>query len=393
MEFWRYLQDISTYWRVFKEKRALQRPGAGFDYLPEMRQARELIHRLHPKRMRLKVENILHETPSTKTLRLRPIEGWLPPFRAGQYVNVFVDVDGVLTSRPYSISSPEDEEYIDLTIRLKPEGFVSPYLFQQVKEGDELETSGPAGHFYYEPLIHGNELVFIAGGSGITPCMSIIRTLLKRGEKVSIDLIYGSRSPEDVIFGEELLQLAQVHPHFRYTLVISEPPPGYSQPSGFIDEHIIKESLQTSAGHKPIAERMYFLCGPNEMYAFCCSALARLGVPQHRIRREVFSLPGRIEKEPGWPQGLSPQSVVEVKILGGKAIRTIAGEPLLNALERYGILLPAICRAGECSACRIRLVSGKVFQPAHAKVRQADAQFGFIHACVSYPLEDLTICL
>ncbi len=391
MELWNYLQDLAAYWHVLKEKRALQKPGAGFDYSTELLQARELIHRLHPRRMRLKVEVIFQETPSTKTLRLKSSQGWIPPFRAGQYVNLFVDVDGVLTSRPYSISSSPDEDYIDLTIRLKPDGFVSPYLLNQVKVGDELETSAPTGHFYYEPLLHGDELVFIAGGSGITPCMSMIRTLLKRKEKVRIDLMYGSRSPQDVIFGEELLRLAEAHAHFHYTLVISEPPAGYSGLSGFIDERVIAGALQAGAGHKPLVERTYFLCGPNEMYTYCLSALARLKVPQHRIRSEIFGPPARVEREVGWPKGLPPDRMVEVQIIGRKAIHTTAGEPLLNALERYGILLPAICRAGECSACRVRLVSGRVFQPATAKVRQADQQFGFIHACVSYPLEDISI--
>jgi ferredoxin len=74
-----------------------------------------------------------------------------------------------------------------------------------------------------------------------------------------------------------------------------------------------------------------------------------------------------------------------------KEIRVAAGEPLLNSLERYGVVVPAICRAGECSACRTRLLSGQVYQPAHTGLRESDRQYGYIHACVSYPLQDLEI--
>jgi len=76
---------------------------------------------------------------------------------------------------------------------------------------------------------------------------------------------------------------------------------------------------------------------------------------------------------------------------GPRTIQATAGEPLLNSLERHGIIVPAICRAGECSACRTRLLSGRVFQPAHTGLRESDRQYGYIHACVSYPVTDLKI--
>jgi len=78
---------------------------------------------------------------------------------------------------------------------------------------------------------------------------------------------------------------------------------------------------------------------------------------------------------------------------GGKTLRAPAGEPLMNTLERYGIVVPAVCRSGACSACRMRLLSGRVFQPAHTALRESDREHGYIHACVSYPLEDLRIGL
>lgn len=120
----------------------------------------------------------------------------------------------------------------------------------------------------------------------------------------------------------------------------------------------------------------------------CLAALIQLGVPDHKIRREIYGPPANVTKEPGWPEGLAEDTLFDVDVLGARTIQAPAGEPLLNTLERFGIIVPAICRSGACSACRVRLLSGRVFQPAHTGLRESDRQHGHIHACVSYPSED-----
>lgn len=386
-EFLYWLQDVFAYLRVARERRRLRQPGHGFDYTRDRDTVHRIVSRIHPQRMRLRVVEVVQQTPTSKTFRLERTDGPLPPFRPGQYVNLFVDVDGVLTSRPYSIASRPGSPYLELTVRDKPGGFVAPYLLSQIEAGDELESSGPAGHFYHEPLIDGNDLVFLAGGSGITPFMSIIRDALHNNRPLQIHLLYGSRSPDDVIYGEELAELAARHPNFRYTLVISEPPPGYEGLTGFLDADRIREQVGDVRG------KTFYICGPAVMYDFCTAALERLGVPPHRIRRELYGPPDDVTKEPGWPEGLAADTLFEVEVVGRGTVRAMAGEPLLNTLERYGFLVPALCRSGACSACRLRLLSGRVFSPAHATPREADRLYGYIHACVSYPLEDLRIRL
>jgi ferredoxin-NADP reductase len=398
-EVFYWLQDVWEHLRVSQRRRALRQPGSGFDYTSDRYQ--DTVHRvvsaIHPRRMQLRVVEIVQETPSTKTFRCERTDGPLPPFRPGQYVNLFVDVDGVLTSRPYSISCPprmgeaeKDRGILDLTVRDKPGGFVAPYLLHEVQVGDELETTGPEGSFYHEPLIDGADLVFLAGGSGITPFLSIIRDAFSGGEVTTpfhIYLLYGSRVPDDVICGDELAALAASQPNFDYTLVISEPPPGYDGPVGFLDADLIRERVGDVAG------KTFYICGPNVMVDFCLAALRQLGVPDYRIRRELDGPPVDVTKEPGWPEDLAEDTLFDVDVLGVGTIQARAGEPLLNTLERFGIIVPAVCRSGACSACRIRLLSGRVFQPAHTGLRESDRQHGYIHACVSYPLGDLQIRL
>jgi ferredoxin-NADP reductase/ferredoxin len=423
LEIINWLQDVREHRRVSQRREVLRGAGAGFDYASEAYQdvVQRTVSRLHPRRMRLRVTDVVRETPSTKTFRLERVDGPLPPFRAGQYVNVFVDVDGILTSRPYSIASApplhphkrernEGEEALELTVRDKPEGFVAPYLLNELQVGDELETSGPEGSFYYEPLIDGGDLVFLAGGSGITPFRAIIRDALQRQLPLQMYLLYGSRRFDDVIYAGELAELAAKHDNLSCDIVISEPPDGYDGLTGFLDAQLMRDRIGDVSG------KTFYVCGPGVMYGFCLAALAALGVPAHKIRRELYGPPDDVTKEPGWPEGLGADEIFQVEVVsysklptlpsfGGeetrtkgvgeagatRTIRALAGEPLMNSLERYGIVVPAICRTGACSACRTRLISGRVFMPEHTGLREADGEHGYVHACVAYPLEHLRI--
>jgi len=96
---------------------------------------------------------------------------------------------------------------------------------------------------------------------------------------------------------------------------------------------------------------------------------------------------------PGWPEEIKEDDVFRVKVDGGPTIEARAGEPLMGTLEKNGVLIPSLCRSGDCSICRVKILSGKVFQPAGVPVRKSDTQFGYVHSCVSYPLEDMEILI
>jgi ferredoxin-NADP reductase len=347
-----------------------------------------VINLLHPKELNLKVSEVIEETASSKTLRLISADGYLPPFQAGQYINLFVNLAGIRTSRPYSMaSSPAQTAYYDITIRRVEDGFVSNYLLDEVGVGDSFVSTSPDGLFYYNPLFHGKNLVFLAGGSGITPFMSMIREVTDRGLDRNITLIYGSRDPEDIIFREELENREARHENFSFIPVISEPPPSYSGHTGFITAGLIKELAGDTEG------KMFYVCGPEEMYNFCLPELEKMGTPKKRVRQEVFGPPKNITGEPGWPSEVKGDDTFEVLLRSGKSITARADEPLMISLEREGITIPASCRSGECSLCRTKLLSGEVFQPRSVKVRKSDRQFGYIHACMAYPLKNLEIML
>lgn len=347
------------------------------------------IERYHPRRIELVVREVITETATTKTFRMAaPDGGELPPFLAGQYVNLFVDVAGTATSRPLAISSsPSSRDRYDLTVRSVAGGRVSNHLIDRLAASDRLSSTGPMGTFHHNPLFHGDDVVFLAGGSGVAPAMSMIRDVIDRDLARRLHLIYGSRDNSDVIFMAELDRIAADDDRIRVDHVILQPEPGWAGATGLLTA----ETIATLAG--PLAGRMVYVCGPQAMYPHALEQLSQLGHPRRRVRFEANGAPSRPETQPSWPAGIDPNGEVTVSVVGGPSFQTPRNRPLLDALEDHGVQPEAACRSGECSLCRIRVVSGDVFNAEEARLRMSDATFGWVHSCVGYPLTDVKLAV
>ena len=332
--------DIEGYTDIQQEIEILQKYSLG--RTSEKGQVSQIIDRLHPKTLQLQVSRVLKETESTITLRLVAEEGYLPPFQAGQYINLFTEVNGVRPSRPYSISSPPHQTgYYDITIRQVADGFVSKHFITRIKPGTRLESSSPAGQFYHNPLFHGDDLIFLAGGSGITPFMSMIREVTDRGIARRMHLIYGCRTEDDVVFEKELQERAATFSNFKLSLVISEPTIGFNGPSGFITADLIRKRIGD------LENRMFYVCGPEAMYSFVLDELQRAEIPNRLIRREVFGPPADITTQAGWPESVKKEDTFSMTFNNSQPIETRANEPLMNSLERAGPAGLDWCPAGS----------------------------------------------
>ena len=388
-EFTRAIKDYKTTLSRLRERSEMLKSGGIADYTSAEYKdsAKRAVELIHPKKMKLELKKVIRETASTKTLRFERIDGALPPFRAGQYVNLFVRMPENLTSRPYSISSAPGAPHLDLTVRENKEGYVSPYLVGKAAPGDVFDSTGPAGFFCFEPLFDRGDLVFLAGGSGITPFMGMIRNFAEKGWPRKVHLIYGSRDPEDVIFGDEISAITGQFSQLKYTQVMSEPPSSYMGRTGFITAPLLEELLETVAG------KTFLICGPIPMHKAMNEVLKTLNVPRHKIRRESFGAPPQVSTMPGWKKSVDPKTVFNVEVEGKGTLPAKADEPLLVSLEKAGMVVPTVCRTGQCSYCRTKLVSGKVYTLPDAAVRESDKALGFIHPCATYPQEDLKIRL
>ena len=381
------LHLIAGYSEALATKRALEHSGS--DFYEVRGEVASTVVQLHPKRLALEVVQVIDETPSTRTLRLSAVDRQLlPPFQAGQYINLFVEIDGVHTARPYAISSsPMQRQYYDLTVKRAVGGFVSGYLLDRVHVGQPLLSSGPMGTFHHNPLFHGDELVFLAGGSGAAPARSMLLNILERGLEQRLHLIYVNSYVDDVIYAEAFRALAEAHPQFRLTEVISRPPADYRGHSG----RLSRELLQAQLGE--MGNRMFYVCGPTPFNDSCLELLSELGVARRRIRVEANGAPKSPDRQPGWPEGIDLEAEVQVTVQGRGSFRSKVGEPLLNALERNGYFVENACRSGECSLCRVRLLSGPVFNPQEAHLRQSDRDFGWIYSCVAFATGDVEVML
>jgi ferredoxin-NADP reductase len=363
------------------------REQEGHDFSDQKYKTKHDIAKLHPKRLQLTVSDIFQDTPSTKTFRLVSQDQVLPPFQAGQYINLFTTINGVETARPYAISScPTQRNYYDLTVKLVDGGFVTHYLLgDDVTVGQEFSATSPMGTFYHNPLFHGDDLVFLAGGSGGAPARSMIESVLNRGLNIKFHLVYGNSYENDVIFQDTFRDLANKHDNFTLSEVISRPTDNYTGLSGHLNKDLITKLIGDATN------KTFYICGPTPFNDFCVEQLKALGVEDKRMRIECNGPPKKPSCLDGWPQVVTEQDDITVTVKGRGQFVAKAGEPLLNSLERNGYTVENACRSGECSLCRVKVLQGEVFNPPESLLRKSDKDFGWVHSCVAFPTTDIEI--
>ncbi len=391
------MEDIKKYQYVQKLKKMREEVQTVPSYFDGL----EPLHdRLHPGKLWLQVSDVKQLSGDTKLFRFVSARSTkvLAPFRAGQYIGLTVEINGVRTSRPYSIaSSPNQLAYYELCVKKKGGGFVSPYLFENLKVGDIFEATEPMGNFYYNRIFHGKNLVFIAGGSGITPFISILRNISERALPFKVWLIFGCLTDKDILFKEELEDIQTRRPNIKVQYILSEPGPEWSGVSGFISKDKILKNIGS------IDNKFYYIVGNQEMYRFVLNELKELEVPRHKIIYEAFGVPDDVTKIMGWPENIDALKKVRITLefmqlrqKKKEVIEVPCVEPLLNSIERLMKLRIQVnnsCRSGQCGSCRTKLLSGKVFMPPEVKIREIDNDFGYIHPCISYPITDLHLDL
>jgi ferredoxin-NADP reductase len=389
-----FLDDLKKTLAVFKKAQvaaAVLPPPRYFDALEQLNQ------RLHPAKQKLKIVAIEPASPNVKLFRgvSTRDDHPLAPFRAGQYIGVKVMIDGVITGRAYSlISSPNNLAFYEFAVKdLGSNGFVSHHLCNHVKVGDILEITEPKGDFYYNSVFHGSDLVFIAGGCGVTPFLSLMRGFTELDLPVSMHLIFGCLTEADMLFKNEFTDLARRNPRIRIDYVLSSPNAGWTGLTGFVTKDILQKAVPDWTG------KMVYFVGPEMMRELVLQALHELHVPSHRILCEVNVPPADPTKILGWPAAITAKSRVNVTVewlnhgqSHSQVISVQCTEPLLNAIERAklpGVIVPNACRAGACALCRTKLRSGSIFVPPYVHIREADRKMGYIHPCTSYAITDL----
>ena len=232
-----------------------------------------------------KVADIVDETPRVRSLVL-DLPDW-PGHQAGQHVDVrLTAADGYEAQRSYSIASAPEDERLVLTVERLEEGEVSPYLFDVLTVGDELELRGPiGGYFVWTPAL-GGPILLIAGGSGVVPFRSILRHRAATHSTIGARLLYSARSIGDVIYRAELMRLATNGTDVALTLT-REWPQEWTGYRRRIDMELLREFAWT-----PAERPLVYVCGPSGFVESAANALVALGHDAERIRTERFGPTG-----------------------------------------------------------------------------------------------------
>ena len=346
----------------------------------------------------LRVIGMFRETPTVRTFRLASADGGPIPFafQAGQFLNLTLQLDQQRTSRSYTIASPPTRDgYVELTIKREGNGKVSQYLHDMMMTGQLIDVSAPAGRFIFDPNQHIQSgagktpagVLLLAGGVGITPVMSILRDLTDRCWNGNIDLVFSVRTPDEVIFADELRLLQSRFPNVRMHLTFTRNAP--DQWTG-LQGRITGESLRQLV--PDLLQRKALVCGPDAMASAMKEELIRIGFPADRITLESFTPAAAVKKDASAdvsPSGL-PTATVNFSRTGVIASLT-SPQTILDAAESAGVQIDFQCRSGVCGTCRTRLLTGKVAMEVREALSDSDEKEGYILACQAQPVGDVSV--
>ncbi len=345
-----------------------------------------------PEAHRLRVVDVIAETADASSIVLEVPEEARADFgyRPGQFLTVAVPSDRTgVVARCYSLSStPSETDLLKVTVKRTVEGYGSNWINDNLRPGSSLTVLPPSGIF--TPASLDADLLLFAGGSGITPVISIAKAALAEGSG-SVVLLYANRSESSVIFAAELTELAQKHPDRFVVVHWLESVQGLPT----------TEHMQAFARHFTSYDA--FVCGPGPFMQGVVSALKQLGFPRERRHQEKFvSLGGNPFGDQAEDLAVDQDDEAEVEaartapasIAGELDGREFAfddwepGQRLLDLLLAKGVAAPYSCREGSCSACACRLVEGEVRMLHNEVLDRDDLADGIRLACQSLPVSD-----
>ena len=299
----------------------------------------------------------------------------------GQFVSVGTEIDGKMHWRAYSISSsPTRQQTLSITVKRVGGGRVSNWLLDQLRPGMSLPALAPAGEFRLEAGDVPPALALFSAGSGITPMMSITRWLLETGSKSEIHFFHSARTEADFIFGKELLALTEANPSLHLHLFLTRPQGGIACHTGRIDGERLKSLLPKTQNLRA------WLCGADAYMDSVAGWLCEAGLPDEAILRESFT-PPTIELADD-----AARYRIDVPAFG-KSAEILAGESLLDVMEREGLPIIGACRTGVCGSCKCKVESGEVASSSSMPLTPDEIEAGYVLACSSTAKADLVIAL
>lgn len=342
-----------------------------------------------PKFHTLTISDIRRETEDTVSIAF-DIPAELKQdyfFQSGQYLTLRTDIDGEDTRRSYSLSSAPHENEWRVAIKKIEGGKFSSLANEKLTIGQNLEVMTPAGHFHLNASpVHQKSYVLIAAGSGITPIISIAKTILQEEPLSDITLFYGNKGFASIIYREEIEALKNKYmDRLRVVHILSRESLGNAIQKGRIDSDKLEKLHKAFLANTIIDE--IFVCGPEEMIHSVKDNYSAYVDPKN-IHFELFTTAGStIEKAPKNPNEPSIASNVKV-IIDGDTIELALdsdGDSILDAAFKAGGDLPFACKGGVCCTCKARILEGTASMDINYALEQDEIEAGYILTCQAHP--------
>lgn len=329
---------------------------------------------------------------------LKPVNGALGEFdfTQGQYLTFRRDFDGQELRRSYSICAGKDDGVLQIGIKRVDGGAFSTWANEDLHVGDTLQAMAPMGSFHtpLDPATDKQYLGF-AGGSGITPVLSILKTTLAREPNATFTLVYANKGVATIMFREELEDLKNTYMgRFNVIHVLETDAQEIDLFTGLVTAEKCAELFKgwIDIAHVDTA----FICGPEPMMLGIASALRTHGLTDAQIKFELFASgqPGRAAKKAASSSAASGSGETTAKITLDGATRTITTSKdvsILDAALQNDMDAPFACKAGVCSTCRCRVIEGEVEMAANHALEDYEVEKGYVLSCQSYPVTDTVV--
>lgn len=320
-------------------------------------------------------------------------------YKQGQYLTLQSEVDGEQVRRSYSICSGVNDEAMQVAIKRVEGGLFSNFANDALKAGDTLEVMPPQGGFYTE-LDPGasRKYLFISAGSGITPVISNIKSILGEEPQSSVTLLFGNQRTNTIMFRETLSFLKnQYMNRFHWVNILSREDQGSDVLNGRLDNRKGGELGQQLVDLSSFDE--YFICGPESMISEVSRGLRSVGAKEDNIHYELFASSAEdaravVEKHHARAKEYGGKTSEVTVVMDGRSISfdlTADGENVLDAGMNQGMDLPYSCKGGVCSTCKAKLVEGKVDMDITHGLEAGELDAGFILTCQAHPISDKVV--
>ncbi len=341
------------------------------------------------------MRDIIRETPDAVSLGFEvPLELQEEyRYKQGQYLTLRFTLAGEEIRRSYSIcSSPFEKDQLRVAIKKVKGGKVSGYINDEVKPGDIIDVMVPMGNFHSElSASHTKNYVLFAGGSGITPMMSIMKAVLEAEPQSKVVLLYGNNDEASIIFKNAILDLEiRYNERLRVVHVLNVAPPNHPHlHQGMMTKEKDLALIENYVGLN--LDNEFFICGPTPMMDNVVAVLKEIKIEDSRIHIEYFAAP---KESPESKKAEEKIKFVEgahlIIVMDGDEYQTtmLPDEAILFAAKRLGLDAPYSCQNGSCSTCRAKLLEGKVHMKVNFALNPADVASNFILTCQSMPLTE-----